>query len=41
MKPRVFDPKGVGHFNYKNGPNHHIFGIWRVGNVADTPSKTA
>jgi hypothetical protein len=33
--------QGVGHFSYKNGPNHHIFEIWRVGNVADTPSKTA
>ncbi len=32
---------GVGHFSFKNGPSHHIFQIWRVGNVADTPSKTA
>jgi cell wall-associated NlpC family hydrolase len=24
---------GVGHFNYANGPNHHIFEIWRVGNI--------
>jgi cell wall-associated NlpC family hydrolase len=31
---------GVGHFSYRGGPSHHIFQIWRVGNVADTPSKT-
>jgi len=31
---------GVGHFSYSSGPSHHIFEIWRVGNVADTPSKT-
>jgi cell wall-associated NlpC family hydrolase len=33
--------QGVGHFSYNGGPSHHIFEIWRVGNVADTPSKTA
>lgn len=32
---------GVGHFSYKGDPSRHIFQIWRVGNVADTPSKTA
>jgi len=31
---------GVGHFSYLDGPSHHIFEIWRVGNVADIPSKT-
>ena len=25
---------GVGHFSYANGPRHHIFEIWRVGNLA-------
>jgi cell wall-associated NlpC family hydrolase len=25
---------GVGHFSYANGPRHHIFEIWRVGNIA-------
>src|SRR5215211_7608523 len=24
---------GVGHFSYANGPSHHIFEIWRVGNL--------
>lgn len=24
---------GIGHFTYKNGPRHHIFQIWRVGNL--------
>ena len=24
---------GVGHFSYANGPRHHIFEIWRVGNL--------
>jgi len=33
--------QGVGHFSYSGGLSHHIFEIWRVGNVADTPSKTA
>jgi hypothetical protein len=33
--------QGVGHFSYSGGPSHHIFEIWRVGNVTDTPSKTA
>jgi cell wall-associated NlpC family hydrolase len=33
--------QGVGHFSYNGGTSHHIFEIWRVGNVADTPSKTA
>jgi cell wall-associated NlpC family hydrolase len=33
--------QGVGHFSYRGGASHHIFEIWRVGNVADTPSKTA
>ena len=32
---------GVGHFSYRGAPGHHIFEIWRVGNVADTPSRTA
>ena len=32
---------GVGHFSYAGGPSRHIFEIWRVGNVADTPSRTA
>jgi hypothetical protein len=25
---------GVGHFSYARGPNHHIFEIWRIGNVS-------
>jgi NlpC/P60 family/Transglycosylase SLT domain len=25
---------GVGHFSYANGASHHIFEIWRVGNVS-------
>jgi hypothetical protein len=33
--------QGVGHVSYRSGSGHHIFEIWRVGNVADTPSKTA
>jgi cell wall-associated NlpC family hydrolase len=28
---------GVGHFSYANGPGHHIFEIWRVGNLRETP----
>jgi cell wall-associated NlpC family hydrolase len=28
---------GVGHFSYANGPDHHIFEIWRVGNLRETP----
>jgi len=24
---------GVGHFSYANGPRHHIFEIWRLGNL--------
>jgi Peptidase family M23/Transglycosylase SLT domain/NlpC/P60 family len=32
---------GVGHFRYSGGPRRHIFEIWRVGNVADIPSRTA
>ena len=32
---------GVGHFSYSNGRSRHIFEIWRVGNVADIPSRTA
>jgi hypothetical protein len=28
---------GVGHFSYANGPNHHIFEIWRVGNLGGRP----
>ena len=28
---------GVGHFSYANGPRHHIFEIWRVGNLRETP----
>jgi hypothetical protein len=24
---------GVGQFSYSNGPRHHIFEIWRVGNI--------
>jgi Peptidase family M23/Transglycosylase SLT domain/NlpC/P60 family len=32
---------GVGHFSYAGGPSRHIFEIWRVGNVADIPSRTA
>jgi hypothetical protein len=27
---------GVGHFSYANGPHHHIFEIWRVGNLRET-----
>jgi cell wall-associated NlpC family hydrolase len=27
---------GVGHFSYANGPRHHIFEIWRVGNLRET-----
>jgi hypothetical protein len=23
----------VGHFSYTNGPRHHIFEIWRLGNL--------
>ena len=26
---------GVGHFSYANGPHHHIFEIWRVGNLRE------
>jgi cell wall-associated NlpC family hydrolase len=29
---------GVGHFSYANGPRHHIFEIWRVGNLRETLS---
>jgi cell wall-associated NlpC family hydrolase len=28
---------GVGHFSYAHGPHHHIFEIWRVGNLRETP----
>jgi hypothetical protein len=28
---------GVGHFSYANGPSHHIFEIWRVGNLGGVP----
>jgi hypothetical protein len=28
---------GVGHFTYANGPGHHIFEIWRVGNLSGRP----
>ena len=28
---------GVGHFSYANGPSHHIFEIWRVGNLGGGP----
>ena len=28
---------GIGHFTYADGPRHHIFEIWRVGNMADRP----
>jgi cell wall-associated NlpC family hydrolase len=28
---------GVGYFSYANGPHHHIFEIWRVGNLRETP----
>jgi cell wall-associated NlpC family hydrolase len=28
---------GVGHFSYANGPRHHIFEIWRLGNVHGDP----
>jgi hypothetical protein len=28
---------GVGHFSYANGPDHHIFEIWRVGNLDPEP----
>lgn len=31
---------GVGHFSYAAGPSHHIFEIWRVGNMADQPTVT-
>ena len=31
---------GVGHFSYAGGPSHHIFEIWRVGNMADQPTVT-
>jgi cell wall-associated NlpC family hydrolase len=30
---------GIGHFSYANGPHHHIFEIWRVGNIADNPNQ--
>jgi cell wall-associated NlpC family hydrolase len=29
---------GVGHFSYANGSRHHIFEIWRVGNLRETLS---
>ncbi len=29
---------GVGHSSYRGGPSHHIFEIWRVGNLSGTPS---
>jgi hypothetical protein len=28
---------GVGHFSYADGPSHHIFEIWRVGNLGGRP----
>ena len=28
---------GIGHFSYANGPRHHIYEIWRVGNLGDGP----
>ncbi|WP_141845256.1 peptidoglycan DD-metalloendopeptidase family protein [Humibacillus xanthopallidus] len=31
---------GVRHFSYAGGPSHHIFEIWRVGNMADHPTVT-
>ncbi|WP_404388824.1 peptidoglycan DD-metalloendopeptidase family protein [Humibacillus xanthopallidus] len=31
---------GVGHFSYAAGPSHHIYEIWRVGNMADQPTVT-
>ena len=31
---------GVGQFSYAAGPSHHIFEIWRVGNMADQPTVT-
>jgi cell wall-associated NlpC family hydrolase len=30
---------GIGHFSYANGPHHHIFEMWRVGNIADNPNQ--
>jgi hypothetical protein len=27
----------VGHFSYANGPSHHIFEIWRIGNLGGGP----
>ncbi len=31
---------GVGHFSYASGRSHHIFEIWRAGNMADQPTVT-
>jgi hypothetical protein len=31
---------GVGHVSYASGPSHHIYEIWRVGNMADQPTVT-
>jgi cell wall-associated NlpC family hydrolase len=28
---------GLGYFSYANGPHHHIFEIWRIGNLHETP----
>ena len=28
---------GIGYFSYNDGPQHHIFEIWRVGNLAANP----
>ena len=31
--------KGVGHFSYADGAKRNIFEIWRVGNMADQPTR--
>ena len=28
---------GIGYFSYADGPRHHIFEIWRVGNLTPNP----
>lgn len=46
----VWDPAGkrtiearrpdTGYYDYAAGPEHNIFEIWRVGNIADQPERT-
>ncbi len=46
----IWDPAGMrtiearrpdtGYYTYAAGPDHNIFEIWRVGNIADQPERT-